>query len=179
MSRLLALCFLALLGVVNILLDYSFVDECRKALEQRPPPLSNYTWIEPDVPRNMALLNAKPHVLMSIEESQSTPNDGANVHMGPTHRFFVISLTHQQYCIRRLRMALDADDIPTGHELHHSEHCLSFLREHTLCAADITLEPGDTFTRNFHGGTSRGREATHGSGGRWNDWLAFQRRGQT
>lgn len=34
-------------------------------------------------------------------------------------------------------------------DTHHSEHCLSLWREHTLCAADVTLEPGDPFTHNF------------------------------
>lgn len=31
----------------------------------------------------------------------------------------------------------------------HLEHCLNYLREVALCAADITLEPGDFTERNF------------------------------
>ncbi|KAL7278214.1 hypothetical protein ACG7TL_008189 [Trametes sanguinea] len=198
MSRPLALGLLALLGVVNVLVDYSFVEDFRKAFSERPPPLSHFTWVEDDVPERMTLRNARPHVLMSIEESvrfglhepeanlewlwQSTPNDGGNVHMGPNNRFFVVALTHQQHCLRGMRTVLEAEGVPTGHDLHHSEHCLSFMREHTLCAADITLEPGDPFSRNF---TSErvaverecmDVEAFYGTmWSQWNEWLAFKK----
>ena len=79
----------------------------------------------------------------------ATVDDRGNVHMGPNGRFGVVGITHELHCLRALRDVLDTVDVPVGHDLHHSEHCLSFLREHTLCAADITLEPGDAFARNF------------------------------
>lgn len=31
----------------------------------------------------------------------------------------------------------------------HTHHCLNYLRQTTLCSADLTLEPGDFVTRNF------------------------------
>ena len=108
----------------------------------------------------------------------STPHDMGNTHMGPNNRIGVIALTHQQHCLRALRTALDADEVPTDHALHHAEHCLSFLRESTLCAADITLEPGDAFTRNFTAERVGGErecmdaEAFYASMlTRWNEWV--------
>ncbi|KAI0700859.1 hypothetical protein C8T65DRAFT_709614 [Cerioporus squamosus] len=157
--------FLAALAVVNVLFDRSLVADIRKVLKGRPPPLSSYTYLEDDVPEYFPLLHPRPHVVMSIEESvrygisepqsylewlwTSTADDDGNVHFGPTHRFGVPSLTHQQHCLRGLRAMLADVDRLEGHDLHHAEHCLSFLREHTLCAADVTLEPGDAFERNF------------------------------
>ncbi|KAI0325748.1 hypothetical protein GY45DRAFT_1329856 [Cubamyces sp. BRFM 1775] len=196
-SRPLALCILVALGVVNVLVDYTFVQDFAKAFARRPPPPSHYTWIEDDVPERLSLVNPRPKVLMPLEESvrfgiheppsdaewlwQSTPDDGGNVHLGPNHRFFVIALTHQQHCLRAFRVALDADEVPTGHSLHHAEHCLSFLREHTLCAADVTLEPGDAFTRNFTAERVTGEmecmdvEAFYATMGKqWHEWLGFK-----
>ncbi|KAI0631477.1 hypothetical protein C8Q77DRAFT_1074553 [Trametes polyzona] len=196
-SRPLALGLLVALGIANLLLDYSFVQYARTLFSKRPPPLSHYTWIEDDVPERMPLVNARPNVLMSIEESvrygvhapesyhewlwTSTVDDGGNVHLGPNHRFFVTALTHQQHCLRSLRTALDADGIPEGVALHHSEHCLSLLREQTLCAADFSLEPGDAFARNFTAEPvlmereCMDVEAFYDTQWtRWNDWLSFK-----
>ncbi|KAI1784830.1 hypothetical protein LXA43DRAFT_1077244 [Ganoderma leucocontextum] len=193
-SRTLSLFLLALLGFVNIWIDYSFVEDVRKVLEKRPPPLSHYTWVEDDVPERFPLISPRPHVRMSIEESvrysirapeaplewlwTATANDMGNTHLGPTHRIGVVALAHQQHCIRSLRAALDAGDVPTEHALHHAEHCLSFLRESTLCAADTTLEPGDAFSRNFTAERVTGdrecmdAEAFYASMlQRWNDWV--------
>ena len=68
--------------------------------------------------------------------------------------------------------------MPEGHALHHAEHCLSFLRESTLCAADTTLESGDAFGRNFTAervGSERecmDAEAFYASMlTRWNEWV--------
>ncbi|EIW52674.1 uncharacterized protein TRAVEDRAFT_31815 [Trametes versicolor FP-101664 SS1] len=196
-SRLLALCLLVALGVLNVAIDYSFVEDARKLFARRPPPLSHYTWIEDDVPERMPLLNARPHVLMSIEESvrydirapeaslewlwTSTADDHGNVHMGPNNRFFVVALTHQQHCLRSLRASLDAPGVPTGAALHHAEHCLTFMREQTLCAADFSLEPGDAFARNYTAERVGGErecmdvEAFYGTmWSQWQDWLGFK-----
>ena len=91
----------------------------------------------------------------------STVGDSGNVHIGPNARFGVVGVTHEQHCLRAIRHTLDAVDVPlSGHALHHSEHCLSFLREHTLCAADITLEPAFS-THNVDGRTTK---AAYGTG---------------
>ena len=80
----------------------------------------------------------------------STSNDAGNVRMGPNQRFGVVSFTHELHCMRSLRTALAEVEAPfQAHDLHHTEHCLSFMRQQILCASDITLEPGDSFSRNF------------------------------
>ena len=121
-------------------------------------------FIEDDVPERLPLQGARPSVLLSIEESvryalaapeaadewlwTTTAGDGGNVRLGPRGRLFTTAYTHQLHCLRALRTALAAAGPPEGAELAHTEHCLSFLRQHALCAADGTLEPGDAFARN-------------------------------
>ena len=110
-------------------------------------------------------MNARPRVVMSIEESTrysvtapeadlewfwtSTLDDKHHIRVGPNHRMGIISLFHQQHCLGKLRIALAQESVPGGYIRNHCEHCLSFMREHILCAADITLESGDAFARNF------------------------------
>lgn len=43
MSRILSLMLLAILGLANIWIDYSFVEDIRKVLEKRPLPFSHYS----------------------------------------------------------------------------------------------------------------------------------------
>ena len=49
--------------------------------------------------------------------------------------------------LRYFREELAANGFPSN--IHHAEHCLSMLREFTLCAADTALERGDQFQRNY------------------------------
>ena len=107
----------------------------------------------------------------------ATREDQGNIRLGPNHRFFSVALTHQQHCLRAIRKALDEDNIPSN--VHHAEHCLSVLRQLTLCAADSTLEPGDSFGRNFTNERVTGIqtcmdvEAFHMAMWElWTDWLA-------
>ena len=111
----------------------------------------------------------------------STLYDQGSTHMGPNNRMGTLGITHQQHCIRSLRTGLDAEEVLEGHDLHHAEHCLSYLREATLCAADITLEPGDAFTRNFTAERVMGdrkcmdAEAFYASmAARWNEWVEYR-----
>ncbi|RPD54583.1 hypothetical protein L227DRAFT_534475 [Lentinus tigrinus ALCF2SS1-6] len=137
----------------------------RKQLQKRAPPLSSYTWIEDDVPEYLPFPGGPTWITQSIEESvrysisqpesfrewlsTATTGSGGTVHYGPNHRLGIPAFAHEFHCLRALRVLLDDDGVPEGHELSHSEHCLSYLREHTLCAADGTLEPGDSFSRNY------------------------------
>ena len=89
--------------------------------------------------------------LEAFDEWLSTisPEDQGNVRLGPNHRFMNVALIHQQHCLRFFRTHLIEDEHLSDADTHHSEHCLSLWREHTLCAGDVTLEPGDPFTHNF------------------------------
>ena len=110
----------------------------------------------------------------------ATAHDMGNTHLGPPDRarIGVVALAHQLHCLRSLRAALAEEGVPEGHALHHAEHCLSFLRESTLCAADTTLEQGDAFGRNFTEERIGGErecmdaEAFYASMlTRWNEWV--------
>ena len=111
----------------------------------------------------------------------ATFEDGGNLRLGPNHRFFNVALTHQQHCLRYLRQALNSVDVPEGHNVEHAEHCLSLMREHILCAADVTLEPGDTFSRNFTANRDTGDRVCmdaeafyHTMWTHWNAWLSYE-----
>ena len=120
-------------------------------------------WVEEDVPERLALPHPRRRVSMPIEESvrfgvwqpqsqlewlyTSTPRDGGYVRLGPNQRMFSVALTHQLHCLRTIRVSLAEEDVPS--RPHHLEHCLAMLKDHILCAADITLEEGDSFGRNF------------------------------
>ncbi len=122
-------------------------------------------WIEDDVPEYLPVPGGPTWLSQSIEESVRyglheqeahrewlytvTAAEGGNVRLGPNHRYAIPSFAHQHHCLRALRTLLDEDDMPSGYVLNHAEHCLSVLRQHTLCAADARLERGDTFSRNF------------------------------
>ncbi|KAH7903403.1 hypothetical protein BJ138DRAFT_1168185 [Hygrophoropsis aurantiaca] len=62
-----------------------------------------------------------------------------SVHFGPDNRYFSVSVTHQQHCGYRHLLALQENGLPEGHDRYHITHCLNYLRQSTLCAADITL----------------------------------------
>lgn len=55
------------------------------------------------------------------------------------------TMFHQLHCLRMFRTHITN---PAAH-IGHSRHCLNYLRQNALCAADTTLEPGDFTQRNF------------------------------
>jgi hypothetical protein len=82
------------------------------------------------------------------------------VRLGPNKRFFSLSLYHQIHCLDSLRRAIlgkghhherdiaqdrlegsDGDGKMSKRNVEHSAHCLNYLRQSALCAADLTLEP--------------------------------------
>ncbi|TBU27423.1 hypothetical protein BD311DRAFT_760385, partial [Dichomitus squalens] len=162
-SRSIAYLTISVLATIHLLLWGWFICELRQYLVRRPTPSSFYSWVEEDVPERLTLIEPRPNVVMSFEESvrygihepeadlewlyTATREDQGNVVLGPNNRFLNVALTHQLHCLRAIRKALDADDVLPN--VHHSEHCLSVLRQLTLCAADSTLEAGDSFARNF------------------------------
>ncbi|KAH9934036.1 uncharacterized protein BXZ73DRAFT_46073 [Epithele typhae] len=150
---------------VTFLANRSLIRSIKKSLAQRPRPLSRFTFVEEDVPERLHVANARPHVLMRTEESAhynitspnaylewlytATPADQGNVHLGTSHRVFNINMFHQLHCLRAMRTALAEEDELSAASTHHMEHCLAILKDHTLCAADASLEPGEPFSRNF------------------------------
>ena len=76
----------------------------------------------------------------------ATVGDG-NVRLGSNQRFFSLAMVHEQHCMRWMRRALQADQLDK-HQEGHMAHCLNYLRQFALCAADTTLEPADILRRN-------------------------------
>lgn len=138
-------------------------------------------YVEDDYPPRMPLPSARPAAKLAFEDTAryaldspeahdewlwtATVGDG-NVHYGPNHKLFVVSVTHQLHCLRSYREALIKDGPPRGHALSHLTHCINFFRMSTLCAADTTLEPPDAFARNYTHERARGEHVCM-------DWPGF------
>ena len=43
------------------------------------------------------------------------------------------------------------DNDSVTHSRHHAGHCLEYLRQALICAADSTIEPGNTTTKHVTG----------------------------
>lgn len=72
------------------------------------------------------------------------------VRLGPNRRFFGLVMYHQIHCLDSLREAIlgqghhggaGAGAGRTKRDVEHAQHCLNYLRQGILCAADTTLEP--------------------------------------
>lgn len=78
------------------------------------------------------------------------------IRLGPQKRFFGLSVYHQMHCIDTLREGLASKTMggsghgnthgkraphDHAHDTAHWAHCLNYLRQTVLCAADLTLEP--------------------------------------
>lgn len=97
-------------------------------------------------------------------------NDGFTA-LGPANRTFLVAMVHQMHCLDVLRVGFAMHGAPEY--TAHAEHCLRYLRQAILCAADPTLEPS-TPRLNKH------REWTHAASGegsvhRCRDWTALGR----
>lgn len=105
-------------------------------------------------------------VLMAVEESVHYPIAGAEayeewlwtgpygdhvIRLGESYRSFEISMFHQLHCLRSIRQTIERGDFneQTAFDQGHLHHCFTYLRQWTLCSADVTLEPGDFERRNF------------------------------
>jgi len=58
------------------------------------------------------------------------------VNLGPNRQRFAVSMFHQVHCLIQIRRALHQ-----GSEHPHLAHCLNYMMQMVLCAADVTLEP--------------------------------------
>lgn len=125
-----------------------------------------------DYPHNLPV--ERPKVRVTVEESVhyaldnkesahewlwTAPYGDNHIRLGPEMRSFAIAMFHQIHCLRGTRDALAKgwNKIgPYGQE--HLHHCFNYIRQWTLCDADLTLEPGDFTKRNF---TTERFGATH------------------
>lgn len=135
-------------------------------------PLETYSFVGTDHPKGLPV--SEKLVKMTVEESAhygitdpeaeeewlwtGTTGDG-HVRIGEEKRMFAVAMFHQLHCLRRIRSTLVErwGNIPEGRK-RHILHCFNYLRQWTLCNADVTLEKGDFARRNF---TTERRGATH------------------
>lgn len=79
-----------------------------------------------------------------IEWLSTSPPGTGHVALGAENRAFFVAMFHQLHCLRLFQAALTGQN-----DQEHAHHCLNYLRQWSLCQADLTLEPGDFTTRDF------------------------------
>uniref|UniRef100_A0A8H7Y8X7 Uncharacterized protein n=1 Tax=Psilocybe cubensis TaxID=181762 RepID=A0A8H7Y8X7_PSICU len=170
-------------------------------LEEQPTRASlkatvPYTW--EDYPLEVPI-KLEPTLEVVVEESvhyqvigpeahdewmYDSPHGEGTFRLGPNRHYSTIAMFHQLHCLRIFRGAIAAGpDYPMKLQRQHLEHCLNYLRETTLCAADLTLEPGDFAQRDFDlqrtGATHMCRdyrELYKLSENDWADWYVYMYR---
>jgi len=151
-----------LLAVLNLLVDTHIARNLKRIALSRDLPLEHYSFVDGDYP--LRFPSSKKHVLLSIEESvrfsmfnpeatdewlwMGTSGDH-NVHFGSNRRFFSTTMTHQQHCMTIILEAMQEEEALEEPYLEHTVHCLSYLRQAALCAADSTLEPPIMLSSNY------------------------------
>lgn len=92
--------------------------------------------------------------------------------IGPTHHVAAPTIYHERHCLRLIHRALFPDLVYDKTSNGHAQHCLSYLRQMTLCHPDLTLEPPDVLSHRADSLNSGG--ATHVCG----DWSLAVERGR-
>ncbi|KJA25155.1 hypothetical protein HYPSUDRAFT_38122 [Hypholoma sublateritium FD-334 SS-4] len=118
------------------------------------------------------------------ELQQRIPGAGS-VRFGPSHRYFILPMFHELHCIENMRDEVLGQGINRNKKMvgwGHVQHCANYLRQWTLCRADLTLERGDFAERNFtwdrQGATHQCRDwravfdAVHSD---WKSWVDYWR----
>ncbi|KAI0342384.1 hypothetical protein BDW22DRAFT_1357718 [Trametopsis cervina] len=134
------------------------------------PMIAPPAWLDGDYPPYLPLPLGPP-VALTLEDSRHYALSSADadaewesvypggglgfVRLGPHKRFFSLSMFHQMHCLDSLRRAVlgrehshgareggsGEEEVLHGRDVEHSAHCLNYLRQTVLCAADLTLEP--------------------------------------
>ncbi|KAI9060766.1 hypothetical protein FKP32DRAFT_1595089 [Trametes sanguinea] len=114
----------------------------------------DFSYLEEDFPPSLIPLSQHPRdSALTIEDSvHYHPNNSAEwastfpagsggfVRLGPRGRLFGVSMFHQLHCLDKMRRAVLAPP-PSEWESWHTQHCLNYVRQMLLCAANVRLEP--------------------------------------
>ena len=65
---------------------------------------------------------------------------GGFVRLGPHNRLFGVSMFHQLHCLDKMRRAVVRPP-DSEWESWHTQHCLNYVRQMLLCAANVRVEP--------------------------------------
>ncbi|CAL1715783.1 unnamed protein product [Somion occarium] len=161
---------LGFLVVISLYLDVTIVQLARYAkdvvtdIQYTPPrPLESYSLIGTDFPPVLPVkmgpvkivVEESVHYALTGPDSAdeylwTAPYGDNHIRLGEDYRAFAIPMFHQLHCLRGIREALDRGlgAIHAG-QAGHIHHCFNYIRQWTLCSADVTLEPGDFTQRNF------------------------------
>ncbi|TFK42239.1 hypothetical protein BDQ12DRAFT_625246, partial [Crucibulum laeve] len=172
---------IALLGIASLYFTSTLIDLAKdvralRDFQARPNhiirPIESYTLVGDDHPKRLPvpeklvkmIVQESTHYGISEPEAETewlwtaTIGDG-HVRIGKEKRMFAVAMFHQLHCLRGIRNAMDKgwNSISPARQTHIL-HCYNYLRQWTLCSADVTLEPGDFTKRNF---TTQRHGATH------------------
>jgi len=167
MGHVVKLILIFILATISLWLNTRLANVGERTSVERNPynhPLESYSFIGRDYPDALPLSTRAVRMLVeesihfSITDSEAAdewlwtaPVGDNHVRLGPDQRLFTVAMFHELHCLRNIRAAMV---LPASTRLHiqtlgHINHCLNYLREWTLCNADVTLEPGDFTQRNF------------------------------
>ncbi|KAI0697344.1 hypothetical protein BC835DRAFT_1519209 [Cytidiella melzeri] len=150
------------LSLIEVVRQVKHVRKQQHVGEVRPE--NSYSYTGKDQPVRLPI--ERKQVKMTIEESTrysimdpeaemewlwTGPVGDHAVRLGEGRRGYVVAMFHELHCLRLMRKALES-----GRWSHmgkgaqgHMHHCFVYLRQWTLCSADVTLEPGDFTKRNL------------------------------
>ena len=98
----------------------------------------------------LVLTTGKPHFSLLADDDWATlfpAEDGDGfIALGPHNRTFLVSMVHQMHCLDAFRVGFATNR--TAESAHHVEHCLRYMRQAVLCAADATLESAQPVYRD-------------------------------
>jgi hypothetical protein len=98
------------------------------------------------------------------------------VRFGSDDDFYAVSMYHQMHCLNSFRRMFNGhkNSSREGHDSAHALHCLSYLRQMVLCAADTALEPAFSARDS---GTGKLTKAAYGTGvtHRCRDWSVVRK----
>lgn len=109
------------------------------------------------------------------------PDTVGPVRLGSSYRALNVAMYHEIHCLQQFRDVLARTRSPVY--WRQVQHCLNYLREWSLCQADLTLEPGDFTTRNFTEDRTGSTHVCHdwepvanAVAANWDSWLPVWRR---
>ncbi|KAF9562256.1 hypothetical protein CPC08DRAFT_382837 [Agrocybe pediades] len=174
---------IALLTAASLYLTWSivsFANDMKKLIELKShprrshsyKPIDSYSFIGTDHPNRLP--TEQKLVKLLVQESvhydilspyaqdellwTASAGDG-HLRLGKDKRLFAVAMFHELHCLRTIRGVIEHGwNSITKERQNHILHCFNYLRQYVLCAADVTLEPGDFTKRNF---TTERVGATH------------------
>ncbi|RPD75666.1 hypothetical protein L226DRAFT_570654 [Lentinus tigrinus ALCF2SS1-7] len=102
------------------------------------------------IPRSRHLRNAAFTMEESVHyslnftlewESLIPSGTAGAVRLGPDKRYYIVSMFHQLQCLDELRRAVVQTGNGSDSSSERVHHCLNYIRQMLLCAANVRLEP--------------------------------------